>query len=465
MWPDYRFSQTKKKKLLLITEEGKIYEKDGRFIGRDEDDNSIPEIIARENAYLFVESLSHISISRHILSWASDNSSSILASNKGAVIAARFQKGTRSNWLVSIKDSWGLEAHPDSLYVLEDTFDHIGVGEKPTPGSLGKQSMRYIYSLYNLDNHTCLPLSCEQFIKDNGFGGIVVTNNVGSTVDVASQMDKMQAYVSKYDRHPDKTPVWFSSGIGIDHFATWFAHVKIVIPKELPLGVFPIRHKNNRVEYPTKKGVYYTHIWKEDVEVIRNAGCSVFVGEGWGWERITTDNVFWSEFIYNKRQTAPYKEVEKMVKKVAVAAIGSMGRGREVYTVVGENLRNPEKDVPVISKGVPLNIWIHEERDDRSSIMNHWNEYTVRATNREVREFALPFAEEGRLVMIDYDSVFTVGVKEGEKYVHKNSIESILCKPGSWLWSPHHNFKILRNRMWVSDEEPSRYGSLLEKVI
>lgn len=388
-----------------------------------------------------------------------------MASKKGQVIACRFQPGKKSHWLVSLDSSWGLPGEPESLTVLEDLYKHLGVGVKPTPGSLGKQSMRHVYDLYNLKNHTCLPLSCEKFLQLNGFGGIVVTNKIGHVVPIALQEDKSMAYVSKWDIHPDGTPVFFSHPDGINQFVTWFASVKIEIRETLPLGVFPVRYKNGRVSYPTKRGTYYTHVWKEDAELAMSSGCIVQVRDGWGWHKMTRDNQKWAEWIYIKRQNATYKMLEKMVKKTAVAAIGSLGRSRDVFKVVGPDLKDIDNDVPVMIGEEAVDLWIHQEYDGRSSILNHWNDYTVSKTNRDVREFALSYAEQGKLVMIDYDSVFSIGESGGKSFMRKDSIDNIMCKPGTWLWRLHHNFKILRNRMWVSDEEPSRYGSLLEKVV
>jgi len=455
MYPELRSDNAARKPLYWL-EQGRVYGPDGRR-RFDIDRSELPS-----GALCYTESLTTPSLADSLASWAANPSSKVIATDVGKVIAARLGSRT-TTWVVGI-DSWdGDNPGPPFIKELDEDFDYIGVGSYPTPSSLGRGTMRHVYRTQRLGIHTALPVSCEQYLLSNGFGGIVVTPKSGIAVPEAYQQDLSSAWVSVYDKHPDKTPECFGAGADLGKYVTWFGEVTIEVPNTLALGIFPVRKSDKGVKYPTRKGVYKTHVWSETAASAERQGCKVTVKEGWGWESWTEDNQSWAEWIFTKRQEANSERQEKRVKKVAVSAIGSQGRGRDCYVVVGPELYNPETDYPVCDGSAPLNLWVHPERDNRSPTMVHWNHFTINAANSVVRDFAYPYAERGELLLIDYDAAFVTGSEPGT--MRKGSVESLVCKPGTWLWKLHHNFRILRNRMWISDEEPARYGSLLKEVL
>jgi len=455
MYPELRQDNAARKPLYWL-ESGRVYDTGGHYISWL-DCGDVPS-----SSLVYTESLTDPCLSNSITSWANSSSSKIIATDVGKVIAARL--GNRSTTWVVGYDSWdGHNPGPDFIKELDEDFTYIGVGSYPTASSLGRGTMRHVYREERLPPHTSLPVACEEYLLHNGFGGISVTPKSGIIVPEVYQQDMSSAWVSTYNRHPDNTPEWFTAGADLSQYVTWFAEVEIEVTETLALGVFPTRLKSGRVKYPTRKGRYKTHVWKETADSAKRQGCKVSVDKGWGWVSWTEDNQAWAEWIFNKRQGANSDRQEKRVKKTAVAAIGSQGRGRDCYVVVGPELYNPETDYPVTHGQAPIDLWVHPERDNRSPTMVHWNHYTVNMSNSVVRDFAYPYAERNELLLIDYDAAFIVGSEPGT--MRKGSVESILCKPGTWLWKLHHNFRILRNRMWISDEEPARYGSLLKGVM
>lgn len=385
----------------------------------------------------------------------------VLCNKKGVPLMIRVKTGNSSRWIISLS-SWNLKPEIESIEILIDSFDHIGLGSAPTPSSLGRRSMRDIYRLYSLRSHTSLPISCENMIKQRGYGGIVVSNRIGEVIDIVSKNDKSSAYLSEYWRNPEGTPEYFSYLESHSDYPTWFAKCVVKMNKDSALGYFPYR-KKHQVSYPTRKGTYHTYLWRETAEICLANGCEVKILEGWGWPYFTEDNSKWTKWIYGKRLTSPSKEVEKVIKQIAVSAIGSMNRSRKGFCLVDSSRKSGE-DFPVMVENEPVDLWVHSDYDGTSALMPHWNNFTINQTNNNVREFALPYAERGELLLIDYDAVFTIGEGAGEYKVKRHSIESLNCKPGTWLWELHHNFQLLRNRMWISDEEPGRYGSLLERL-
>lgn len=457
MWPEKRSSNVNPDKQLSFYEAGRLWGEEGQSI---EVDGDLSQFLVTNNMLCFTGSFTTEDMLRHISRWADTPGCRVLSASNGQVIHARLYHKRKTAWMVH-SDSWGGYPDVEFMKVMRATYEHMGVGVAPTPSSLGRATMRYIYDVQLLDRHTALPISCENYIDLHGFGGIAVTPKDHIRIDEVTQLDMSSAYLSTYDLHPDGTPEWFHGSPG--HYWTWFAKVSITIAHDIPLGVFPVRGKDKRVKYPTRKGMYITYVWKETAESAMWQGCAVEVHEGWGWPGYTTDNQHWAEWAYMKRYTSPSEDVESKVKRIVVSSIGSNGRDRSGFVVVGPSRYNPETDFPVPSPYGPLDLWVHPDRDNRSALMPHWNDYTVERTNRIVRDFAYPFAEEGSLVLIDYDSVFTTSPR-GRNHIQKYSLESIMCKPGTWLWQAHHNFRVLRHRMWISDEEPSRYGSLLHLV-
>lgn len=469
MFPEYHDKNYQYKQVVYY-EEGKLYDSNFRMVYSDmgEPEDVLVYLSSRPQI-CFVESLTSTRVFSILLRCVSNPAYSVFCNNRGVPLVVRVPVGRSSSWIVPIS-SWDLPAEIESLYVIERTLDHIGLGSSPTPSSLGRKAMRYVYQLHKLKRHTCMPLACEKFVHIHGFGGISVTKHIGSTFSEVSQLDVSSKYLAEFIEvdFPDGTPEWFTETDDLKDFSTWFARVRITIRKSLPLGIFPVRRSDHSVYYPVKKGVYDTYIWKETADIARE-WCDVTTFEGWGWHKMTRDNSEWAIWLYKKKLSSPDAEVERKVKKIAVAGIGSLGRDRESYILSASCEKNNEDRgiycLPMCIGNNPIDLYIVPDFNQWYGLMGHWQKYCVASSNNDVRSFALPFAEKGDLILIETDGIFVKGEEAGQRFLEKHSLEAVGCPPGTWLWKLHHNFRVLRNRMWISDEEPDRYGSLLERIL
>lgn len=461
-FPEYRERSNVVKQLLyytdsqLVTCEGEIFAQDCK---------SALEYAMKNPCVIFVDSLKTQKMLQLVSLSVQSPCCSVSCDYLGRPMFIRIQRWNIHSWIIPWT-SWDMAPGIDSLSTLVLFFEYMGVGSAPTPSSLGRKTMRIIYESEQLYHHYSPSMNCEKYLNTHGFGGITITNFVGDEFSVVSEIDCASKYLEENieDEYPDKTPSWFIEGDEISDFHTYFASCEVTITRELPLGIFPVRTADRRVEYPVKPGTYSTHLWKEQVTLCEENDVHVKVLSGWGWGSSTLDNSPWAKWIYQKKIDAPSKELERLVKKCAVSAIGSMGRDRTVYSLTTQELKGQES-VPLIIGREPLNLWIVEGSDTHSGLMPHWQKYTVQMANNRVRNFALPYAEQGNLILIDTDAVFVKGEEAGRNYVEKHSIESVGIPAGSWLSKIHHGFKVLRNRMWLSDEEPGRYGKLLERIV
>lgn len=465
IFPEY-FDKYYASKRLLFYNQGSCYDREGKVVFlRSIHKEDLLEELVRQPTICFVESLANYDNIGLVVDFCGLPGISVLCSATGTPTMIRIQRNNSSSWIVSIS-AWDLPYEIESLNVIQDIYNHIGLGSSPTPSSLGRKAMRYIYRTHNLKRHTCLPLSCEEYVAKHGFGGISVTKHIGKSFSKVSELDAASMYLTEFitKEFPDGTPEWFVRLDDLSYFKTWFACVRITIPKRLSLGIFPVRRDDNSVYYPVNKGVYETHVWRETAEMAAENGCVVEVYEGWGWRHMTSDNEEWASWLYEKKTSSPSKIVEKGVKKVAVSGVGSFGRSRDNFLLSNEVAKDNEHALPVLIGNVPIDLWIVPSVDDTVAAMGHWQRYCVAVANNDVRSFAKPFADRGDLILIDTDAIFTKGEEAGKRYLEKHSIEAIGCEPGTWLWKLHHNFRVLRNRMWLSNEEPNRYGSLLERI-
>ena len=430
--------------------------------------SSLDEVLQCESGIVFTpETITHPDLMDSVERWVTIPKHKVISNDTGKPLLARLMFGNRSSWIVSTlswqdpKENEGVDYRFCGL--IQDVFDHLEVGPAPTPSSLGRQTMRYVYRRENLGYHTCLSLNCEDYLHKHDFGGIAISMYQHKSWDVMYQADLSSAWVAWYDLHPTQGACWFTGEP--PECATWFGECIVKIHDELALGIFPVRRENGRVVYPTKRGVYKTHLWSETAKASERVGCDIRVIAGYSWPSFTDDNRRWAEWVYNKRYTSKSQEIERKVKKVAVSSIGSHGRGRNNHLLVGPENYDPERDYPAIDGSHGIDLWVHPDRDNRGASMVHWNHYTINRCNLAVREFAYPYAVNNTLILVDYDSIFTIDETLPERVIKKKSAEALNCKPGTWLWELHHNFHIYKHRIWSSDETPGRYGKLREGLL
>lgn len=452
MFPEYVPKSTMERTLTFL-EKDNLYDSSGTKLATS--DGILPFI--RDGPYsVFISSLCTEEFLPYLYELADDEKSKVLCSRRGKPFLARMQaKKNSSRWIVSCR-SWGeQECSPEFLQNMERLYEYYGLGFKPTPSSLGVELMRQVWKEYNLPRHTAPNLACEQFIRDNAVGGIVQTPGKGRYYNELMYLDMASAWVSMYVLHPTGTPIAFR-GNNIECFSEFFCRCDIFVPSTLPLGCFPIRKASKtgqRVVYPTEEGVYRdVYLWGIQIEDCRRAGCIVNILNGYGWNSLTKDNFHWSEHAYRFRNGSNDGFITKQSKAINVAAIGRMFRPREQYSLTG-NGDIALGDKPVFTEGrEPLDLYLHKEYDSASALMVHWYAYTIASCNSHVYNFALPYAKEGRLVSIDYDSIMILENGERGRFIQKKSMEALECPPGTWLYMMLHNVHVLNHRAFKSDE-------------
>ncbi len=114
---------------------------------------------------------------------------------------------------------------------------------------------------------------------------------------------------------------------------------------------------------------------------------------------------------------------------------------QEIFLVSGEENRAIVRGVTENHR--PINYFVAREVNNNIPIMLHWYYYTIMQTNRVVYLFALPFAQQNRLVWMDYDSVMVIESDPVKgMYLKKYDPRTLFLQPGEWIWSLWYNITI-----------------------
>lgn len=454
MWPLYLPRQFTDRSLFyydsddkaLISEYGEVY----HFNSLDD----IVDVLFEHNGLAFCESFTDEAKFPFLADIVEHDDSTVLCSKKGVPLAIRFKRGSSSRWLV-LRKTWtpdNLKPDMEFLLNMRSVYAHCGVGVVSTPGALGTQLMRKTWKEFELQFHTAPSGYAERFIREHQSGGRADTPGQGNFYEMLIEGDRSSAYLAEYQVQPAKTSIMFNNGPS-DDMVTWFAHCEVEIPSELALGPFPRRLPDERIVYPTLKGRYDdVYIWKEQAESALRAGCKVRPKEGVGWKEWTDDNSWWCQEIYSLRKFAPSKFVESSIKAAIVAAIGRHAMAPVKYILVPED-RASVFDVPVCGEGVPYAFFVHEEQMDNACSMIHWNGYTLGMAANTLYNFALPYAEQGRLIATNYDSVLVLDGDDIRSHIKRYSAEEIYCPPGGWRWQELHDVYIVAPRSIICNEK------------
>lgn len=456
VFPSYPWG-TPIERTLAFLEGNRLYDEHGNSFAYSDCDD-LYHLCFQHNLLVYTDSLTSAHFEPFLRGFVGNARCRVLATKPGKhgakptfIILKKGGRGGGTRWITTF-DRWGVPPVLLSLRYLRDTFSYVGVGTYPTPASLGRQTQLYVYHLNGFKPHTSPSLAAEEFLSLNAVGGIVQTPGVGQHYERATQYDMASAYLSQYTYHPDGTAYYFQGNAGgYAHYATYFAKCTVRITRELPLGPFPIRVQDYRqpVRYPTLPGVYIAHLWKEQIDDARAAGCDVSIDFGYGWNRFTCDNGAWAAYAYFLRKNAP-GGLEPATKLTANGAMGKFAASRIHY-----QLSTQESLQPVIIGHEPIDLYIHETEDHSQYVNLAWYYYTIMRTNREVYHFALPYAIAGRLVALDYDSIVVVeDSHERGHFLRKKSPPTFYAPPGHWTWEPIYEVSFPHNRHMVwKDEE------------
>lgn len=487
MFPEYPYSEPRKRDLVII-EKGSVYDYMGdRLLSNSP--SGIVDFIVSHPVAAFTGDFNDVDFTDTLYELVCDERVKVLCNKRGNPILARIQAGKQTRWIVSAR-SWSNRENPDPEWIkdMEELYTYYGLGYYPTPSSLGYGLTRKVWGEHHLARHTSPSIACERFVRKNCVGGIVQTPGIGRRYRSLMMLDMSSAWVSQYVLHPTGTPEVINHDSNLGLYFEFFVECDVFIPHTLSLGPFPVRtgkKDGQRVIYPTEIGIYRSvYLWRIQIDDCHKSGCYVSIKRGYAWRDYTTDNSIWSEYAYEKRQRAHNGFIAKQSKAINVATIGRNFRSRqgyilkgcadttletrdgyrgslaEIQTGKGITPNSRKYDMEGISKGIqlvnsrrePVNMYVIPETDNHSTFMVHWYAYTIAQCNSNVYNFALPYAKQGRLVAIDYDSIMITEQDERHMYIRKESFDALSCPPGTWLWMQLHNVHILNHRSFKSDE-------------
>ena len=447
LWPEYKqFDKDYKKLFMLIGKE--IIDEHG-VTEHVESWKDVIHFVTTHNALLYTQSLTNEYHFPWLFEAVANEHTKVLCNQKGAPISVRIHQ--RKTYWVIRASVWGFDCDARFLTGMQEFFHYVGAGTFTTPSSLGHFLMKKMYAEFGFPQQTSLSKYCELFLREHLTGGMVQSPCVGNEYEELIELDKSSAYLAHWTVHPMGTGVAFRNG-HCDQFETWFALCEIEIHHDLALGPFPVRQVKSRVIYPTLKGTYYAYLWKEQAMDCHSSGCSVRVHSGYGWRKMESYQVPWAQQAYWLRKNASTEFNERCCKAIAVAGIGHHSMRRERYYLAYEDMSKNDRYLTEDS-GRPLRLQVVQESDDNAAIMLHWNNYTISQCNRDVYHFALPFAQEGRLVQLDYDSVLVLEKDERTRYIARNDMQHHNIEPGTWLWRALHDVKIVGPRAFRAREK------------
>ncbi len=448
LFPNYPYVYTPERNVYFL-DGRRIYDENGVAYSVPEF-NDVREFLFKHNALVFVKSLQNDA--KLLNSIVHDEQSVVSATKAGIPTSSTIQSplDKRKRRKIVSSKAWGsnIDLCPRFLRDVKEVYKACNVGVYPTPSTLGKAMMFDSWQAWNLPLHTAPNIRAVTFLQQHAFGGRCDTPGAGNFYDTAIEYDMSSAYLAHSYPLPTGTSIPFLA-TDINQFATFFAHCKITIHYELPLGPFPKRLAGSkRIVYPTLPGTYETYLWKEQIEDCRAAGCTVELLDGYGWKNVTEDMLYYAKEAYDLRMHYFGEDIEGYMKQIIVASFGQFGSFGNYYCLVPHERAMPQ-DRWVVDEHGPLDVYIHELPPNYNvPAMAHWYFFILMQCARTLYHFALPFAKQGRLIMSNYDAVVVTEGNEHHTYVRKYTYAAKEVHAGSWRWSRLLNFDCKADRSY-----------------
>lgn len=459
MYPAY-FDRSNPRRKLFIADGYSLFREDwGQF--KVHDFAEVADNLFSQNGLAYVDSLADKKSFPFLYEALNYPKTEVMCSKDGHPTAIKVVRKGSSRWIVPT-ERWERHVNSDLLPDMRYLYDFFGI-TKPTPGSMGQALIRQSFH----ERHQSLVSACNSiaydYLRGHGVGGRCDVFHVGETFPVLLDCDMDLAYLAHCMWLPVGTSHWFVNG-HCSPYATYFAECEVIIHEELALGPFPVKRgfKGGKIIYPTLPGKYTTHIWREQVDAAREAGCTVIVKRGYGWLELADSLRAFSRFMAESRRRLRGTTIERDVKKIAVSGLGHFGMGRSFYRLS----EDPDRDSPAIitDDAMPLAYFIREYEDRTKPSMVHWFNYFIAMTALSLYKYALPVAKEGRLIMTNYDSMIVIEKDERSRYAKKHGLDSLMAEAGDLRWQELTNVVILGERSLKCDQKISRPGILKEMI-
>lgn len=393
------------------------------------------------------------------------------ASSKGEIRGIKIKGARNTTRWVACSSSWGYdgwrEVQPDQwepypplewLRLMREVFDYAGVGPRMSPGSWGQAMFRRTFQdLYGHDwrehRHRRPSEPHIQWMKQEGSGARSEVFHLKTAFDIGYENDQHNAYGHALAQ-PQPTGKEYRMGASSsDRYVFYFVECEVIIPRDLPFGVFPVRvgEKSNRYPtFPKEAGRYITCLWKEEVELAREVGCTVTLKTGIGWKEATYDYAPLVEYIARLRDTAP-KHLQPYLKLGLVAFTGSLNQPTERYTLVPGNMRE-RGDVCVSDLACSYDWWVHQEHDSYPQSMPHIFYHTLMLCRLSLYKMLKHcWEEELNVIATNTDAVITE--KRPDLPAKGTPVQT-----GEWTALELHDLLITANRHLDSREKSVHPG-------
>ena len=317
-------------------------------------------------------------------------------------------KPKRTRYFILLTRPWGMTV--ETIWLLREVWRLAGVGDRPTPASLGQALMATWLkgdqqrAFYPPPAHVC------SILWENAIGGRVDVVRRGEWFDELYEEDRNGAYLSCCQQLPaGRVSVASSYHQGIPQY--W--QTRIRIPQELPLGpvaAVAISAVKRVVRFPRDRGEYTCWCWNEEADAARTAGCQVELVQGIQWEKWADCLSDWACMIYALRLQARDAGVEEQFKLSAVAGLGRFGSDAVEWELreFKDGAQPPAGAVPFVHSREATHYWCCPSAGRAPAQQPHWYSYIQAQQRLALYHRALSYAQSRELVATNYDAVYQV---------------------------------------------------------
>lgn len=341
--------------------------------------------------------------------------SSAMLRNWNMVQSIKVKKGRKVVWVIS-SGAWNFPtATPDFLDELETLFALCGVGERPTPGSLGQALMRCSWHDQSLGWVSRPTNAARAILVRESLGGRVdYWTTPKERYETIYESDVSGAYGSVCGYLPGGMQATLHSEPKPGAVSTWFMRCKVHILADAPcpVGIFGERGPAGTNVYPTQPGWYEVWIWKEEADLCRANGWTVIPQSGYGWTNWNRGLEQWAQLMYCLRRTAEKSSstLGMWLKSAMVASLGRFGMPMWSWQVLPESSPLAARgDLALMDGRRETGYILHRTSEWTSNALSHWYSYILMRCRLVLRQRMVFEMERGNTVLAsNYDAIYCV---------------------------------------------------------
>lgn len=341
--------------------------------------------------------------------------SSALIRDWSMIQCLQVRRGRKRVWIICAK-TWHVQtASPDFLAALQTLFDLVGVGVRPTPGSLGQALMRQHWQQENRRWIARPSNAARRDILRHSLGGRVdYLTTPQKRFETVYETDLSGAYGSVCDRLPAGSQCTLHAEPGAGDVVSYFMDCTVRIPAGeplLPFGIFGERTPEGTNAYPVQPGEYHVWLWKEEVDLCRRNGWIVIPTAGWGWTNWSDGLSRWAQRMYQLRllaEDAIGSAGSQWMKLSMVAALGRFGMPLWSWKLLPEEHPDIQHgDLCLLHQKRETGWMLHLVTDWQANHLSHWYSYILMRARLVLRSRMLWEHERGNTVLMsNYDALY-----------------------------------------------------------